>query len=124
MPSFAGVLKEVKGQIRETDVDSVRKIVAAKRQPNGNGAAPVVIDVREKDEWMEGFIPGSRWIPRGFLEQRIEDQVPEKGAPVVLYCAGGTRSASQREPPVVVSPAVSRRSRRRKTSSGRPNATT
>jgi molybdopterin/thiamine biosynthesis adenylyltransferase/rhodanese-related sulfurtransferase len=93
MSTFAGVLKEVKGKIRETDVDSVRKIVAARKQPNGNGASPVVIDVREKDEWMEGFIPGSRWIPRGFLEQRIEDQVPERGVPVVLYCAGGTRSA-------------------------------
>jgi molybdopterin/thiamine biosynthesis adenylyltransferase/rhodanese-related sulfurtransferase len=95
MPSFAGFLKDVKGQIRETDVDNVRKIVAARsgKAGDGNGAGPVLIDVREKDEWMEGFIPGAHWIPRGFLEQRIEDQVPEKGSAVVLYCAGGTRSA-------------------------------
>ncbi len=37
--------------------------------------------------------PGSRWIPRGFLELRIEDQVPERSSEVILYCAGGTRSA-------------------------------
>ena len=100
MSSFAGYLKDTKGRIRETDVEAVRKVVngskAAAAVPSnghGNGASPVLIDVREKDEWMEGFIPGARWIPRGFLELRIEDQVPEKDVPVILYCAGGTRSA-------------------------------
>jgi molybdopterin/thiamine biosynthesis adenylyltransferase/rhodanese-related sulfurtransferase len=53
----------------------------------------VLVDIREKDEWMEGYIPGAQWIPRGYLEQRIEDQVPQKDAPLILYCAGGTRSA-------------------------------
>ena len=60
---------------------------------NGNGAGPVLVDVREKDEYLEGYIPGARWIPRGFLELRIEEQVPEKASDVILYCAGGTRSA-------------------------------
>src|SRR5205814_3343604 len=79
----------------ETDVEAVRKVVEAQQGKggDGNGAGPVLIDVREKDEWSEGNIPGARWISRGFLEQRIEDQVPEKSAEVVLYCAGGTRSA-------------------------------
>src|SRR3954468_4295440 len=95
MASFAGYLKDVKGQIRETDVEAVKKIVSARKgQPgDGNGAGPVLVDVREKDEWMEGFIPGAKWIPRGFLELRVEDQIPEKNSAVVLYCAGGTRSA-------------------------------
>jgi molybdopterin/thiamine biosynthesis adenylyltransferase/rhodanese-related sulfurtransferase len=95
MASFAGYLKDVKGKIRETDVEAVRKVVGERKgKPgDGNGAGPVLIDVREKDEWMEGFIPGSQWIPRGFLELRIEDKVPAKDAAVVLYCAGGTRSA-------------------------------
>jgi molybdopterin/thiamine biosynthesis adenylyltransferase/rhodanese-related sulfurtransferase len=93
--SFGKVLKDVKSGIRETDVESVRKVVdAAKGQSgDGNGAGPILIDVREKDEWTEGYIPGARWISRGFLEQRIEDQVPEKSSEIVLYCAGGTRSA-------------------------------
>jgi molybdopterin/thiamine biosynthesis adenylyltransferase/rhodanese-related sulfurtransferase len=95
MASFAGYLKDVKGKIRETDVEAVKKVVGERKgKPgDGNGAGPVLIDVREKDEWMEGFIPGAQWIPRGFLELRIEDKVPEKDAAVVLYCAGGTRSA-------------------------------
>jgi molybdopterin/thiamine biosynthesis adenylyltransferase/rhodanese-related sulfurtransferase len=97
MPSFTGYLKECKRQIRETDLESVKQVVGdgkGKGTPgDGNGAGPIIIDVREKDEWVEGFIPGASWIPRGFLEQRIEDQVPEKGSDVILYCAGGTRSA-------------------------------
>ena len=73
-------LKQVKGQIRETDVEAIRKVVEARqgKPGDGNGAGPVLIDVREKDEWTEGYIPGARWISRGFLEQRIEDQVPER----------------------------------------------
>jgi molybdopterin/thiamine biosynthesis adenylyltransferase/rhodanese-related sulfurtransferase len=95
MASFAGYLKDVRGKIRETNVEAVKKVVTERKgQPgDGNGLGPVLIDVREKDEWMEGFIPGAQWIPRGFLELRIEDKVPEKDAAVVLYCAGGTRSA-------------------------------
>jgi sulfur-carrier protein adenylyltransferase/sulfurtransferase len=95
MASFAGYLKDVRGKIRETDVASVKHIVGERKgKPgDGNGAGPLLIDVREKDEWMEGFIPGAQWIPRGFLELRIEDKVPQKDAAVVLYCAGGTRSA-------------------------------
>jgi molybdopterin/thiamine biosynthesis adenylyltransferase/rhodanese-related sulfurtransferase len=95
MASFSGYLKDVKSRIRETDVDSVRKIVADRngKAGDGNGAGPVLVDVREKDEWLEGYIPGARWIPRGFLEQRVEDQIPEKASEVILYCAGGTRSA-------------------------------
>ena len=65
--SFQKVLKDVKGKIRETDVAAVRKVVeAAKGQSgDGNGHGPILIDVREKDEWLEGNIPGARWIPRG-----------------------------------------------------------
>src|SRR6185436_5267288 len=94
MASFAGYLKDVKSKIRETNVEAVKKVVADRKGKagDGNGLGPVLIDVREKDEWMEGFIPGAQWISRGFLEQRIEDKVPEKDAAVVLYCASGTRS--------------------------------
>jgi molybdopterin/thiamine biosynthesis adenylyltransferase/rhodanese-related sulfurtransferase len=93
--SFGKYLKDVKSQIREVDLETVRKTVEARqgKSGDGNGAGPILIDVREKDEWSEGFIPGARWIPRGFLELRIEDQIPELSSEIVLYCAGGNRSA-------------------------------
>jgi molybdopterin/thiamine biosynthesis adenylyltransferase/rhodanese-related sulfurtransferase len=93
--SFGKYLKDVKAQIREVDLESVRKVVEARKGQggDGNGTGPILIDVREKDEWTEGFIPGARWIPRGFLELRVEDQIPEPSSEIILYCAGGNRSA-------------------------------
>jgi len=82
MPNFQDYLKQVKAEIRETSVDEVK---AHKPQ--------VLIDVRESDEYNEGYIPGALWIPRGKLELRIEDAVPNRDSDVVLYCAGGNRSA-------------------------------
>jgi molybdopterin/thiamine biosynthesis adenylyltransferase/rhodanese-related sulfurtransferase len=52
----------------------------------------ILVDVREKNEWDEGYIPGALHIPRGFLELRVEEAIPDKSQKVVLYCAGGTRS--------------------------------
>ena len=86
MSSFHSYIQQVKGQIRECTPEDVRRLTQ-------NGASAAIIDVREKDEWEQGYIPGARWIPRGFLELRIEEALPDKSAPVVLYCAGGTRSA-------------------------------
>jgi molybdopterin/thiamine biosynthesis adenylyltransferase/rhodanese-related sulfurtransferase len=87
MPTFQSYLKGIKSEIKEIDVTELRPRVA-------RGVAEVqLIDVREQDEYVQGNIPGASWIPRGFLEQRIEDKVPERGAEIVLYCAGGNRSA-------------------------------
>jgi molybdopterin/thiamine biosynthesis adenylyltransferase/rhodanese-related sulfurtransferase len=95
MANFQLYLKDVKAKIRETNVEAVKQVVQRQKGHggDGNGAGPILIDVREKDEYLEGSIPGARWIPRGFLEQRIEDQIPERSAEVILYCAGGVRSA-------------------------------
>ena len=62
------------------------------RQRASNGGGYALIDVREKDEYREGHLPGAVSVPRGFLDMRIEETVPDKSAPIVLYCAGGTRS--------------------------------
>jgi molybdopterin/thiamine biosynthesis adenylyltransferase/rhodanese-related sulfurtransferase len=51
-----------------------------------------LVDVREKHEWDEGYIPGAIHVPRGYLELDIEEAVPDKDKPLVLYCAGGVRS--------------------------------
>src|SRR5437867_87356 len=56
------------------------------------GERPVVLDVREKEEVRQGYVPGAISLPRGFLEMRVEEAVPDKNAPIVAYCAGGTRS--------------------------------
>ncbi|MCA9627967.1 MAG: molybdopterin-synthase adenylyltransferase MoeB [Myxococcales bacterium] len=57
------------------------------------GDIKTLVDVREKDEFRGGFIPGAMHIPRGFLEMQAENKLPDKSAEVIVYCAGGTRSA-------------------------------
>lgn len=53
----------------------------------------VMLDVRENDEHAQGAIPGARFLPRGLLERDVETVIADKDAPVVVYCAGGSRSA-------------------------------
>lgn len=84
MPTFQDLLRIAQGTVSEPDVARVQNQLA--NQP------PALIDVREQDEVDQGRIPDAIHIPRGFLELRIEQAVPDKDAPVVLYCAGGTRS--------------------------------
>jgi adenylyltransferase/sulfurtransferase len=86
VPSFREILKGVKSRIREVDV---RQLDQMRR----DGPKPALIDVREQDEVEQGIIPGAVHIPRGYLELRVEERLPDRDAPVVAYCAGGTRSA-------------------------------
>ena len=58
-----------------------------------SGSPPLVVDVREQDEWDEGHIPTAVHIPRGHLESRIERIAPDREAQIVLTCASGIRSA-------------------------------
>src|SRR5690242_16504882 len=51
-----------------------------------------LIDVRERTEFDQGYIPGAAHISKGFLELQIEERVPDRSTPITLYCQGGTRS--------------------------------
>ena len=83
MPTYQELLDRARQGVLETDPESARQL-------QGSGAT--VIDVREQDEFDQGAIPGAIHIPRGYLEMRVENAVPNRDAPVVIYCAGGTRS--------------------------------
>ena len=84
--TFPQLLRSVKRGINEVTVADTKQALA------GN-APPRLVDVRERDEYEEGAIGGAVHIPRGFLELRIENAVPDRDEPLVVYCAGGTRSA-------------------------------
>src|SRR5437879_6533095 len=86
MATFRELLAQTKAQIREGDTATAEAAIAS--QP-----APVVLDVREPDEYEQGALPGAVHIPRGHLESQVENRIPDRDAPVVVYCAGGTRSA-------------------------------
>ena len=62
------------------------------QQKLANGEKPILLDVRESNEYRDGHLDGALSLPRGFLELRVEDAIPDHEAPIVAYCAGGTRS--------------------------------
>src|ERR1700722_2354896 len=85
MPNFRDLLRDTKSRIREVDTAGAAEEVA---QPG-----VVVLDVREADEYEQGALPGAVHIPRGFLESQGEGKILDHDATIVVYCAGGTRSA-------------------------------
>jgi len=83
--TYQQIMAEAKQQVPEVSPDDVRARL--------DGASKsVVLDVREREEVRQGYLPGAVSIPRGFLEMRVEETIPDKSTPVVTYCAGGTRS--------------------------------
>lgn len=84
--TFQDLIKAVKGQIKEMTPEEVRERLKA-------GEPWALLDVREQNEWDEGHIEDAHFITRGFLEIRVEKTLPERDKPLVVYCAGGVRSA-------------------------------
>ncbi len=86
MTTYRELLQQVRSEIDEVDAAGARALVDA-------ADPPLLLDIREQDEWDEGHIPGAVHITRGFLESRIEQVAPDRSRPVVVYCAAGARSA-------------------------------
>jgi rhodanese-related sulfurtransferase len=63
---------------------------AAAKLNNGDA---IVVDVRDKDEWDGGHIPGATHMSRGTIELDIEEKVPDPNAMIICHCGGGGRSA-------------------------------
>lgn len=82
--SYREYLEQIKQSIRE-----VSPLEADKLRHDGWQ----FVDVRTDAEFEQGAIQGARHIDRGFLEPRIESEIPDRSAKIVLYCAGGFRSA-------------------------------
>jgi adenylyltransferase/sulfurtransferase len=78
------ILDEARSSIKQIDIDEARRML---EQPG-----TVLVDVREGDEWRQGHIPQAVGIPRGFLELRVEEKVPDRKTPIIVQCASGTRS--------------------------------
>jgi molybdopterin/thiamine biosynthesis adenylyltransferase len=84
------IMRQARKQVPEWAPAEANEALTGQRKTEQNGI--ILVDVREKNEWDEGYIPGALHIPRGFLELRVEEAIPDKSQKVVLYCAGGTRS--------------------------------
>jgi rhodanese-related sulfurtransferase len=79
-------VKDAKTRIREIGADQLGALQKA-------SPSPVLVDVREDNEWDKSRIPGAIHVGRGVLDVNIESRVPQKATPIVVYCQGGGRSA-------------------------------
>jgi molybdopterin/thiamine biosynthesis adenylyltransferase/rhodanese-related sulfurtransferase len=82
--NFRELLNTAKSQIREVTTAEAEQLRAQ---------GWTLLDVREADEFEQGAVPGSVFIPRGHLEGQVENRIPDKSTRVVVMCAGGVRSA-------------------------------
>jgi len=84
-PGFLKLAEAARSRVQEIDVAD-----AAERVRYGDAR---LVDVREDHEWQAGHPAGATHLSRGILERDIEKLVPDCGAPLILMCGGGYRSA-------------------------------
>lgn len=73
------LVKEAKASIREVSVDDVKKMIDNKEKI-------IILDVRDKEEFETGYIPGAINLSRGMLEFKISTMIPDKNARIIVYC--------------------------------------
>ncbi len=83
---FLNLVKDAKSRVKEVDYREIKKRI-------DSGEKLILVDTREDLEWANGHIPGAIHLGKGVIERDIEKAVPDRNAPVVLYCGGGFRSA-------------------------------
>jgi rhodanese-related sulfurtransferase len=85
-PAFLAIVDDAKGRVRQCTIADVKARL-------DRGERFEFVDVREDCEWAVDRAAGARHIGRGVLERDVEALIPDKAAPIVLYCGGGFRSA-------------------------------
>jgi len=85
-PGFLHIVDDARRRIREVSVADVQRMLEQR-------ATFHLVDVREASEWGKGHLPGARHLCKGIIERDIETEIADHGAPIVLYCGGGFRSA-------------------------------
>ena len=85
-PGFLKLVEQAKQRVQECSV------VDAKGKLD-RGEKFHFIDVREDNEYEKDHAKGAVHVGRGIIERDIESLIPDKEAPIILYCGGGYRSA-------------------------------
>jgi rhodanese-related sulfurtransferase len=81
--TVAQLLDEAASRISFMSLDEVRHRVTL-----GDGSL-VILDVRERDAYEAGHVPGARHLPRGQLELRVDRELPDPTARILTYCEFG-----------------------------------
>jgi rhodanese-related sulfurtransferase len=80
------IVEDVNSKITEITVEDLINKIESDQQF-------ILIDVRTEKEYLAGHIEKAVWIPRGFLEFKIQKVTSEPESEIILYCRAGSRSA-------------------------------
>src|SRR5262245_14228398 len=86
MATYRDLLTRVRSEIGEISTPEAHALL-------DGDTTPLFVDVRERNEWDEGHLPGAVFLPRNNLESRVEALIPDKTRSLVVYCGSGSRSA-------------------------------
>ncbi len=84
--SYEDLVSEAKAETEQTEAETVHDAM-------GSDEDVTVLDVREPDEFEAGHIPGAKPLPRGLLEYKAAEELPDKDARIVVHCALGGRGS-------------------------------
>ncbi|MGC2062459.1 MAG: rhodanese-like domain-containing protein [Thermodesulfovibrionales bacterium] len=71
------LIKESKAMIKEVSVEDAKKMMDNKE--------PVIyLDVRDKEEYEKGHLPGAINMSRGLLDFHVQEIIPDKNAKIVV----------------------------------------
>ena len=64
------------------------------KQKMQDGKAPIIIDVRDEDEYLAGHIPGAIMVPAKQMEHHLDMMEQYRKEYIVLYCQSGSRASA------------------------------
>jgi molybdopterin/thiamine biosynthesis adenylyltransferase/rhodanese-related sulfurtransferase len=79
------ILEQARFRVQEMAIDEAYRLFKL-------GGHTTFVDIREPEELSLGYIKGSVFIRGDELEMQAKHLLPDKKAPVVLYCGSGVRS--------------------------------
>ena len=85
-PGFLKLVEAAKTRVEECTISEAKAKL-------DRGEVVHFLDVREDHEFAKDHAKGARHLAKGIIERDIEALVPDKQAPIILYCGGGYRSA-------------------------------
>jgi 3-mercaptopyruvate sulfurtransferase SseA len=72
------LVAEAKAAVREVTIQDVKKMIDNKEKV-------IILDVREKDEYRQGHLPGAINMSRGLVDLHVHEIIPDKTTKIVLY---------------------------------------
>ena len=71
--TYTDLIADVRKRTKQVSLEELKRRLEA-------GEKLTLVDVREKDEWRAGYIPGAVFVPRSYLELQSEQKLPDKNA--------------------------------------------